>query len=141
MIGHKPSGFRHLTAELLATTLIGLSLLGPAVAQTSSTDRPDSDRFSADRSGTDFQNLLPLLLTSPDRKQFAENLEAAIRRGDSVTETLVNYRKDGSVFVNYLTVSPVRDAQQRLTHFVGVQTDVTAQKQSEDDLSASEALG
>ena len=34
---------------------------------------------------------------------------------------LRNYRKDGSVFINELFISPVKDAQGVVTHFVGIQ--------------------
>jgi hypothetical protein len=42
------------------------------------------------------------------------------------TITLLNYRKDGSAFWNELALSPVFDASGELTHFVGIQSDVTA---------------
>jgi diguanylate cyclase (GGDEF)-like protein/PAS domain S-box-containing protein len=38
---------------------------------------------------------------------------------------LRNYRKDGTQFWNELRIAPVRDSQGRVTHFVGVQNDVT----------------
>ncbi len=46
--------------------------------------------------------------------------------------TLKNYRKDGTPFWNELFISPVRDAQGRVTHFVGTQTDVTQLRQAEE---------
>jgi hypothetical protein len=82
MIRHKTFRLSHLTTELLTTTLIGLSLLGPATAQSSSAGGPNNGEIPAGKEETDLPNLLPLLLTSPERKQLAENLEASIRRGD-----------------------------------------------------------
>lgn len=52
-------------------------------------------------------------------------VRAALREGRAVTETLLNHRADGSGFYNEVTVSPVLDERGHLTHFVGVQTDVT----------------
>ena len=43
-----------------------------------------------------------------------------------ITETLVNYRPDGSSWWNQLTITPVRDHAQELTHFVGVQSNADA---------------
>ncbi len=40
--------------------------------------------------------------------------------------TLLNYRKDGTAFWNELSLSPVYDANGTLTHFVGIQADVTS---------------
>lgn len=51
---------------------------------------------------------------------------------------LKNYRKDGSYFWNELSISPVRDRQGKLTHYIGVQLDVTERKQAEEELQKSE---
>ncbi|WP_459643951.1 diguanylate cyclase domain-containing protein [Kineococcus sp. NUM-3379] len=48
-----------------------------------------------------------------------------LRAGRNVRVTLVNYRRDGSSFWNEVTISPVHDAQGRLTHFIGNQVDVS----------------
>ncbi len=52
---------------------------------------------------------------------------------------LKNYRKDGSAFWNALSISPVRDRTGKLTHFIGVQRDITEGKKSEEALQKSEA--
>lgn len=46
---------------------------------------------------------------------------------------LKNYKKDGALFWNQLTVSPVRDASGAVTHFIGIQTDITAQRHAEEE--------
>jgi diguanylate cyclase (GGDEF)-like protein/PAS domain S-box-containing protein len=51
---------------------------------------------------------------------------------------LVNYRKDGSLFWNQLTISPIFDAQNRLVQFVGVLKDITEHKNLEIQLISSE---
>ncbi|MDZ4771411.1 MAG: ATP-binding protein [Chloroflexota bacterium] len=58
-------------------------------------------------------------------------LRACLQSGDDCTVLLRNYRKDGSLFWNELYTSPVHDSDGRLTHFVGVQTDVTARVEAE----------
>ena len=40
--------------------------------------------------------------------------------------TILNYRKDGTTFWNRFFVAPLRDAEGKVTFFVGVQTDVSA---------------
>ncbi|MCI2240383.1 diguanylate cyclase [Paenibacillus sp. TRM 82003] len=45
--------------------------------------------------------------------------------GRGVRTTLLNHRRDGSTFWNEVTVSPVHDAEGRLTHFIGNQADVS----------------
>jgi len=72
-----------------------------------------------------------------DRAEVAR-LKEAIKRELPIQVTLLNYRKDGSTFWNELTVAPVRDKSGAVTHFVAVQTDVTALKETEAALGESE---
>ncbi|MFM8342429.1 MAG: EAL domain-containing protein, partial [Methylomonas sp.] len=51
---------------------------------------------------------------------------------------LINYRKDGSLFWNKLTISPIFDTQGQLIQFVGVLTDITEHKNLEAELINSE---
>ena len=54
---------------------------------------------------------------------------------------ILNYRKDGTAFWNRLSITPVRDGAGTVTHFIGVQSDVTARRLAEDGLRrAKEAL-
>ena len=46
---------------------------------------------------------------------------------------VLNYRKDGSVFWNDLTISPVLDSQGMLTHFIGITRDITDRKLIEQE--------
>lgn len=52
-------------------------------------------------------------------------LHAAMNNAESCQVLLRNYRKDGSLFWNELSVSPVQDAAGNVTHFIGMQSDVT----------------
>lgn len=54
-------------------------------------------------------------------------LARTLQSGGELGITLLNYRKDGSPFHNKLSVSPVRDAQGRITHYIHVIEDVSAQ--------------
>ncbi len=72
-----------------------------------------------------------------------DDIRFAIAQGLPVTTTLLNYRRDGSMFWNELSISPVRDERGDVTHFVGVQADVTARvtaQRSRDDALAQVAL-
>jgi PAS domain S-box-containing protein len=59
----------------------------------------------------------------------------AIRRGETCTVDLLNYRKDGTPFWNRLAITPVRDTAGEITHFVGIQSDITARKNAEEELA------
>lgn len=54
-----------------------------------------------------------------------ENLRAALRAGTEGHALLRNYRKDGRMFWNQMTISPVRDDGGTITHYLGVSSDVT----------------
>ena len=62
------------------------------------------------------------------------NLRAALRDQREITVQLLNYRKDGTTFWNRLSITPVRDPSGPVTHFIAVQSDVTAEKNAQDAL-------
>ncbi|MEM9538288.1 MAG: adenylate/guanylate cyclase domain-containing protein [Cyanobacteria bacterium P01_E01_bin.42] len=63
-----------------------------------------------------------------------DELRAAIKAGESCTVILRNYRKDGKGFWNELAISPIYDEGGILTHFVGIQSDVSDRIQAENAL-------
>ena len=62
-------------------------------------------------------------------------IRQAVRQGTEGKAELRNYRKDGSLFWNELYIAPVKDQQGRLTHFIGIQTDITQRKRQETELA------
>ncbi|QDU36806.1 Blue-light-activated protein [Maioricimonas rarisocia] len=79
--------------------------------------------------------------TSPEA---VERLQQAVANGDSTTVELLNYRKDGTTFWNEVTISPVLNDSGELTHFVGVQIDVTRRRAMAEQLrqvQKMEAIG
>ena len=62
-------------------------------------------------------------------------LRAAVHEGRHCTVVLRNYRKDGTLFWNELSVYPVRDEEGGVANFVGVQNDVTERIRVEAVLS------
>src|SRR5450830_1532617 len=64
-----------------------------------------------------------------------EKLRYAIRNGLPGSATLRNYRKDGSLFINQLYISPVITKQNtKARYYVGVQNDITQILQYQDAL-------
>jgi len=61
-------------------------------------------------------------------------LRTALRERRGCVVLLRNYRKDGTPFWNELTIDPVRDEGGAVTHYIGVQTDVTARIRAEEAL-------
>ncbi|GAA6140215.1 PAS domain S-box protein [Hydrogenophaga sp. 5NK40-0174] len=54
-------------------------------------------------------------------------LERTVKEGGELTVTLKQYRKSGTVFHNKLSVSPVRGADDQITHYIHVLEDVSSQ--------------
>ena len=60
--------------------------------------------------------------------------QKAIKAGLPVHVILRNYKKDGTLFWNEVRVSPVRNENGKLTHFIGVMNDYTETKQAKEAL-------
>jgi len=61
-------------------------------------------------------------------------LRDAVENGKSCTVEMRNYKKGGELFWNELYMSPVKDSDGKITHFIGVQNDITRRKKAELDL-------
>jgi PAS domain S-box-containing protein len=53
------------------------------------------------------------------------DIAIALQQGRVFKGEILNYRKDGTPFWNFLRIAPIRDASGKVTHHVGTQTDVT----------------
>ncbi len=67
-----------------------------------------------------------------------KNLRKAIKEGRECRAVLRNYRKDGTMFWNEVSVSPVHDQSGQLTHFVGFWNDISERVAGESRLRDSE---
>lgn len=65
-------------------------------------------------------------------------LREAIKDARQCQTLILNYRKDGTEFWNEVTVSPVYGASGEVTHFVGIQTDVSARQGNDQARKAAE---
>ncbi len=67
-----------------------------------------------------------------------EELREALEEGREWSGVLRNYRKSGELFYNEVSISPLRDEEGRLTHFIGVQRDVSERVEAEQELRERE---
>ena len=63
-----------------------------------------------------------------------DKIRKAINLGVPCTVEILNYRKDGTPFWNRLSITPLRDYDGNITHYVGIQSDITELKQTKDQL-------
>ncbi|GAB2869302.1 hypothetical protein GCM10027277_43110 [Pseudoduganella ginsengisoli] len=77
----------------------------------------------------------PRLLYGGDLDQpGVQEVRAALREQRDVHTVVRCYRKDGAMFWNELSISPVRDEHGTVTHYVSFQHDITALKAYESEL-------
>jgi sigma-B regulation protein RsbU (phosphoserine phosphatase) len=72
--------------------------------------------------------------TDPEAR---EEIRRAIRERTSCVVEILNYRKDGAPFWNRLSLTPVRNTRGEASHYIGIQSDVSARRYAEDALRAS----
>ncbi len=71
---------------------------------------------------------------------FYEELWATIGRGEVWSGHFVNKRKDGTLYEEEATLSPVRDASGTIVNYVAVKRDVTRERRLEDQLLQSQKM-
>lgn len=77
----------------------------------------------------------PRFLQGEDRQQPALTaLSDSLRQGQEIRTVVRNYRKDGTLFWNELFLSPIRDTTGTITHYIGIQNDVTERVISRQEL-------
>ncbi|WP_337136348.1 PAS domain-containing protein, partial [Staphylococcus aureus] len=62
-----------------------------------------------------------------------EAIREALKNNSSISVILRNYRKDGTLFYNNLRIDPVFDDENKITHFIGIITDITEIKRREEE--------
>ncbi|MBK1703026.1 PAS domain-containing protein [Halochromatium glycolicum] len=74
-----------------------------------------------------------------DQPELAE-IRAALTEQRPVEVTLRNYRKDGSLFYNRLSIRPLLDPDGEVIYYLGVQYDVTNQVQAKQEIDRLTSL-
>ena len=68
-----------------------------------------------------------------------EEIRTAIKEQRECIVEILNYRKNGEPFWNRLSITPIHNDAGVVTHYVGIQSDVTARRHAEDALRISNA--
>ena len=145
-----PDGFRqHATTgprgsadiEALLARAVGFASAGITIADATAPDMPLIYVNEAFETMTGFrsaevlgQNCRFLQGTCTDESVVA-GLRAAIHAGLDHVATLRNQRKDGRAWWNELRLTAVRDNHGRVTHYFGVQNDVTARVEAQEQVA------
>lgn len=155
--GSRPPSLGHETLLALAATepelltaAIEASPVNITIADMSKPDMPLAYVNSAftRTTGYSFEEVVGRncrFLQGPDTDPAAiKLLRQSIETETEVEVEFVNYKKDGTAFINALKMAPVHDPHGQLISFVGIQTDVTKERERakhEIDRQRIEALG
>ena len=64
----------------------------------------------------------PRMFQGPDTDRATlDEVRTSLTKGEAIQVTVTNYRKDCTPFRNTFSITPVRDPDKRVTHFVSVQ--------------------
>lgn len=75
------------------------------------------------------------ILQGPDTDQKTRKaIKKALQNNEEISTVIKNYKKDGTPFWNELLISPVKDAHGKVTHFIGLQNDITERIQRQETL-------
>nr|WP_255554797.1 PAS domain-containing protein [Sphingomicrobium sp. B8] len=62
-------------------------------------------------------------------KEDVQRIREALRDGTDVSTSLLNYRADGSTFINRLLITPIEDSEGKVTGFLGILREVPEEEQ------------
>ena len=86
------------------------------------------------------RNPRDLVRSGKHDRDFFRRMWQTILAGKVWQGELTNRRKDGSLYQEEMTITPLLDEQNRVTHFVAIKQDVTERNQSTETLLTSQAL-
>ena len=76
-------------------------------------------------------------LQGDEREQSGRyQIKEAMAKHEAVEVTLRNYKKDGTLFINRLKITPLFDRKNRVIYYLGVQYDVTEQVNASNEIKA-----
>ncbi len=86
-----------------------------------------------------FGKSLRLTRTEAQDEAFYTGMWQSVITGNVWRGELQGRRKDGSVYTEEMTITPVYDEDRRITHFIAVKQDISARKTAEEDRKRLEA--
>lgn len=125
-----PGLIPQILSQILDSSINGITLVDP--------DQEDMPLVYANKqfevmTGYPQQELLGRncrFLQGSDREQEGRlAMKRGIERGERVEVTIRNYRKDGELFFNHLTLTPLFDGAGKLIYYLGIQYDINRNRE------------
>ncbi len=70
--------------------------------------------------------------------EFYAEMWTTIKRGETWQGELINRKKNGELYYEAATISPVKDNADKISHFIAIKEDITARKRAEEALRERE---
>jgi nitrogen fixation negative regulator NifL len=80
------------------------------------------------------KNPRELIRSGKHGKEFYQALWETILAGNVWHGEIINRRKDGSHYLEEMTISPLHDGQNKISHFVAIKQDITQRRKMEEEL-------
>jgi len=126
--------YTYLDAAPSAVTLVDVTKPHQPVTYVNHTFEKETGYLAAEIIGRNLN-----FLQNDDREQPGRTImREAIQQGQSCTVILRNYRKDGTMFWNEIHLAPLPNEAGEITHFIGMQKDITERVQIEQVLRHKE---
>lgn len=81
---------------------------------------------------------IKILESGKHPSEFYERMWNTISAGEMWQGEIINARKDGSLYEEEMSITPVRDANGTISHFVGIKQDITERRHAEAAKNASD---
>ncbi len=75
-----------------------------------------------------------LIWSGQHHREFFREMWTTIQAGQVWHGEVTNRRKDGTLYLEDMTITPLLDAQDRITHFVAIKQDITQRRRMEEEL-------
>ncbi len=75
-----------------------------------------------------------ILKSDKQEPDFYENMWATILKGENFSDVFINTRKDGSIYYEEKTITPVRTESKEITHFISTGKDISERMRTQERL-------
>ncbi len=80
---------------------------------------------------------ISILKSGMQGEEFYRQMWTAIERGEVWKGEVINRRKDGSLYVEHMTITPVRDEQGKVYEYIAIKEDITERRRLLDELTSA----
>ena len=69
-----------------------------------------------------------------------QRIKEAVDKREPITQEILNYHKDGRSYWNELSITPIHNQMGELTHYIGIQNDITLRKKRDQEIQRMQRI-